>query len=90
MELRIYVDAVMQKLKDANYYTELKEYELRPIVEQYLRSEYNDRVALLNLEIDMTNARGEALDPEFYRSKLTDITSYIITLTRELGRVSLD
>ena len=29
MELRIYVDAVMQKLKDANYYTELVRMEKR-------------------------------------------------------------
>ena len=90
MELSIYVDTIIHKFKNAKYYSEIEESEIRFVVEKYLRNEYNDRVVLLNLEIDMANARGEVKDIAFYRTKLTEIKSHIITLTRELGKTSLD
>ena len=90
MDLSIYVDAIVQKMKDVGFYSEIEEKELRFIIEKYLRNEYNDRVALLNLEIDLNNQRGDIKDREYYRSKITDIKSHIITLTRELGKISKD
>lgn len=90
MDLTIYVDAIMHKLKDANYYSELDEVELRRSIESYLVSEYNDRVALLQLEVDMETAKGRISDMDYYRSKLTDIKSYMISLTREIGKIKKD
>lgn len=90
MDLRVYVDAVMQKLEDAQYYSEIEKVELRFIIDKYLRDAYNDRVDLLNLEVDMETAKGTLKDMEFYRSKLTDIKSHVISLTRELSQTKKD
>jgi len=90
MDLRIYVDAVMQKLEDANYYSEIEKVELRFIIEKRLKEEYNDRIALLNLEVDMETSKGTLKDSDYYRSKLNEIKSYMITLTREIGQIKKD
>ncbi len=90
MDLKIYVDTIIQKLTDANYYSEVEEDSLRHTIEKFLTKEYNDRIAILNLEIDLENSRGKLKDMEFYRSKVTDIKSYLITLTREIGKTSID
>lgn len=90
MDLSIYVDAIMQKLMQANYYSEIEERELKSRIEKYLLNEYNDRISLLQLQIDLENAQGKIKDMDFYRSKLTDIKSYMVTLTREVGKVSKD
>jgi len=90
MDLRVYVDAVMQKLEDAKYYSEIEKVELRFIIEKYLKDEYNDRIALLNLEVDMETAKGNLKDMDYYRNKVNDIKSHMITLTRELGQIKKD
>ena len=90
MDLSIYVDAVMQKLKDAKFYSEMEEQEVKKSIEMYLVNEYNDKVELLQLEADMENSRGKIRDIDYYKSKLTEIKSYIITLTRELSKTSKD
>jgi len=90
MDLDIYVEAIMLKLEDAKYYSELSEDELKQSIDKYLTNEYNDRIALLQLEVDLENARGTIKDADFYRSKLTSIKSYIISLTRELSKSTKD
>lgn len=90
MDLSIYVDAVMQKLKQANMYCEMEEIEVRNTIEQYFVSEYNDRVAVLQLQLDMDNAKGKMVDRDYYRQKMTEIKSYMLTLTREVGKISKD
>tara|TARA_R100000951_G_scaffold106508_1_gene101146 strand:- start:830 stop:1102 length:273 start_codon:yes stop_codon:yes gene_type:complete len=90
MDLTIYVDAVMQKLEDAKYYSEIEKVELRFIINKYLKNEYNDRIALLNLEVDMEQAKGTLRDSDYYRTKLNEIKSYMITLTREIGQIKKD
>lgn len=90
MDLKVYVDAIIQKLIDANYYSEVEEADLRYIIEKHLTKEYNDRIALLNLEIDIENSKGKLKDMDYYRSKVTDIKSHLISITREIGRISLD
>lgn len=90
MDLKIYVDAIIQKLHDANCYSEVGEPDMRLIIEKYLTKEYNDRIAILNLQIDIESSQGVLKDMEYYRSKVTDIKSHIITLTREVGKISLD
>ena len=90
MDLSVYVDAVMQKLEDAKYYSEIEKVELRFIIEKYLKDEYNDRIALLNLEVDMETAKGNLKDMDYYRNKVNDIKSHMITLTRELGQIKKD
>jgi hypothetical protein len=90
MDLKIYVDNVMYKLEDANYYSEIEKIELRFVIEKHLREEYNDRIALLNLEVDMETAKGTLKDNDYYRSKLNEIKSYMITLTRELSQANKD
>lgn len=87
MDLTVYVDSVMYKLEDAQYYSEIEKVELRFIIKKYLTEEYNDRIALLNLEVDMENAKGSLKDSDYYRTKLNEIKSYLITLTRELSQV---
>ena len=84
MDLSIYVDAIMQKLKDDKVYSEIEEKELQRIIEDHLTNEYKDRVALLQLEMDLEDSKGNIRDVDYYRSKLTEIKSYIISLTREL------
>jgi len=88
MDLRVYVDAVMQKLEDANYYSEIEKDELRFIIHKYLKDEYNDRIALLNLEADMETAKGNIKDVEYYKNKVNEIKSHMITMTRELGQIN--
>lgn len=90
MDLSVYVEAIMQKLDQSNYYSEIEESELKYNIQTYLMNEYNEKVALLQLEIDAENSQGRTKDTEFYRKKLTDIKSHMIFLTREVGKISKD
>lgn len=90
MDLNIYVDAIMQKLIDAKFYSEVEEYDLRKTISKYLTDEYNEKVELLQLQVDMENMKGSIKDVEYYRTKLTEIKSHIISLTRELGKTHKD
>lgn len=90
MNFKIYVDSIIQKMQDAGYYSEMGENTLRLILEQHLINEYNNRVAALNLQVDVDKAKGSLTNTDWYKSQVLKIKRHIVYTTKELEKIHLE
>lgn len=89
MDFSVYIESIIQKMKDANYYTEVKEDKLKAELELYLTKEYNKRVEKAAFEYDIAKAKGQPQDIDFVKERLSEIKIEIISLIRELSKTKL-
>ena len=79
----------MDKLKTANFYSEIEEDDLRYQLEEYLRTEYNKRVEVAAFEYDMAEANKNPQSMDEVKLKLAGIKNEIISIVRELSKTKL-
>ena len=89
MDFSIYIDSIIEKLRTANYYSEIEESDLRWQMEEYLRKEYNKRVEIAAFKYDMAQANKDPQTMDEVKLTLAGIKSEIISLVRELSKSKL-
>lgn len=89
MDFSIYIDSIIDKLKEANFYSEINEDELRYRISEHLRQEYNSRVEVAAFEFDVAEVGDNPQSVEEVKQKMSGIKNEIITIVRELAKTKL-
>ena len=90
MDLSIYIDMIMKELQQSNYYTELDDRKLENIITQYLYDEYDRAIEELQFEADIKHSKNTVEENQYYKSRLVDIKSKMISLVREISKSKKD
>lgn len=89
MDFGIYIESIMDKMKTANFYSEIEQKVLRDKLENYLKKEYNKRIEIAGFKYDLSVINNEPQSVDEIHKALADVKSEMIGVIRELSRVKL-
>lgn len=89
MDFSIYIENIIDKMRNVGYYTEIDEKELKIQLDKYLKEEYNKKIEVAGFKYDLSVNNGEPQSIDEVKKALAEIKTEMITLIRELSRTKL-
>ena len=89
MDFSIYIESIMDKMKNVGFYSEIEEKELKNQLEKYLKEEYNKKIEIAGFKYDLSVSNGNPHSVDQVKAALAEIKTEMITLIRELSRTKL-
>jgi len=89
MDFNLYVENIMEKLKDSGCYFEISEDEVREAIGKHLDKEYKYKIEMASFDYDIAESKGEEQDINHLKTVFTDIKSEMISVIREISRTDL-
>ena len=90
MEIRPYVDLIIEKFDKANGYTEIDKKILRSTIAKYLEDIYDEEIENLCTRLEINSDGDLLLDTGVYNRELLKIKSIVLRKSQELSKSNKD